>query len=580
MCTEWPGRRALAPVLMALWVVGVLPVVARGQGSAFALRFYGTGVGPPGQQDRVRIPIDDNGGGPDASSACDVGAGSFTIDFWLRGTLAANGSANGGGDRETFDFNWILGNVIVDRDIFGGSDRDWGISIAGGFVRFGVGDGDAAGASENTIEGNVNVLDNTWHHVACVRDFGAGRLLIYVDGQLDIGGSTNVNRADLSYPNAGVPGQATPWGPFIVLAAEKHDAGAEYPSFNGYMDELRVWNVALTGSEIFERRGRVIAADTAGLVGYFRFEAGSGTVIVDSSAVNSPAGLLIAGVPGNGEWVSAAGNVQNTAPVSSEPAAEMTIAAEVVAGDRNAEWYPSSGQQFANGFDGLGLCCGRDGGGEYQIGLEFALPIPRGSTILSAVLEVTATTDQNGAPTATMRAYDVADAPRFVAGSPTRLDLYAPQTAAAATWVMPVFAPAGVYTSPQLSALVQEVIDRGDWAAGNFLGITLIDAGGAGGDRWRCIRNFASGEPATLRVSYVAPDPCAGAAACDANCDGVVSVGDIGAFVQALVGGEAAWAATFGGAPPCGYVCVNDVNGDGVVTVGDIGGFVACLVGR
>ena len=354
-------------------------------GSAVALRFYGTGVGPPGQQDRVRIPIDDDFAGPDASAPCDVGAAGFTIDFWLRGRLADNATANSGGDNEFFDNRWIDGNIIVDRDIWGGSERDWGVSIAGGLVRFGLGRGDSGGEIDNTVEGNVAVLDNAWHHVACVRDFAAGQISIYVDGVLDFAGSANINQADLSYPNAGAPGAQTAWGPFIVLAAEKHDAGAAYPSFNGYFDEFRVWSGALSGTQIAAVFDRVIPANTAALVGYYRFEEGLGTTIADSSAAGSPSGLLIAGVPGNGEWVRAATDPLNVAPVSAD-----------------------------------------------------------------------------------------------------------------------------------------------------------------------CLN-----QP------------------CDANCDGAVSVGDIGAFVLAISGGQAAWEAAYS----CDFLCATDVNNDGSVTVGDIGEFVQCLTG-
>lgn len=155
---------------------------ALAQGSQYGLRFYGTGTG---QQDRVRIQIDDDAPGPDASAPCDVGAGSFSIDFWLRGNLADNPTANGGGDQEFENFNWIDGNIVVDRDIFGGSEADWGISIAGGFVRFGTGRGEPPTDGDNTIEGNVSVLDGQWHQVAVVRDTGSGRKRIYVDGLLD-----------------------------------------------------------------------------------------------------------------------------------------------------------------------------------------------------------------------------------------------------------------------------------------------------------------------------------------------------------------------------------------------------------
>lgn len=301
-------QRVASLALMA----AALAARASSQGSQFALRFHGTGSA---QQDRVRIAIDDNLSGPDASAPCDVGAGSFTVEFWLRGTLANNASANAGGDVETANFNWIEGNTVVDRDIFGGSNRDWGISIAGGFVRFGTGAGDGGGNGENTIEGSVNVLDGAWHHVACVRDVASGRKSIYVDAQLDFESSPGVSTANLSYPNGGVPGQATPWGPYLVLGAEKHDAGAAYPSFNGWFDELRVWSTARTPAELAASFDRVIAANSAGLVGYYRFEEGAGTSVADSSAAASPNGLLIAGVPGNGEWSSYAAHPSNTAPV-------------------------------------------------------------------------------------------------------------------------------------------------------------------------------------------------------------------------------------------------------------------------
>lgn len=307
-------KGALAALIL---VCGLHPSALFAQASSAALRFYGTGTS---QQDRVRIAIDDDAPGPDASAPCDVGAGSFTIDFWLRGLLAENNSSHNGGDVESFDFNWINGNIVVDRDIYDGSEADWGVSVAGGYVRFGTGRGQSAPLdSDNTIEGNVNVLDGQWHHVAVVRNAATGAKSIHVDGQLDFASSPGASLANISYPNNGAPGQQTPWGPYIVLAAEKHDAGPAYPSFSGYMDEFRVWNVGLSAAQIAEVYDQVIAGDTPGLVACYRFEEGAGTTVSDSSAAGSPAGLLIAGAPGNGEWVTYAADPNNTAPVSGVP---------------------------------------------------------------------------------------------------------------------------------------------------------------------------------------------------------------------------------------------------------------------
>lgn len=308
-----------------VWVMALVVVVASvsresafAQVSESALRFYGTGVGPPGQQDRVRIPIDDNAPGPDASAPCDVGAGGFTLDFWIRGNLADNPATGAAGDVDLPGNPWINGNIIIDRDIWAsgpGSNADWGTSIVDGFIRFGTGaNGDDA---ESTIEGDVNVLDGQWHHVALVRDAATGRKRIFVDGILDFESTTNLSNDDISYPGSGVSNPSTPWNPYIVLAAEKHDAGPAFPSFNGYLDELRIWDVALTQAQLLRVYDRVIHPATPGLVAYYRFEEGAGTFIADSSAAASPAGELIAGIPGNGEWVARTANPLNTAPLRS-----------------------------------------------------------------------------------------------------------------------------------------------------------------------------------------------------------------------------------------------------------------------
>jgi len=305
--------RGLSRTLLGLvLLVSVLGSEARGQGSAHALRFYGTGTD---QQDRARIAIDDNAPGPDASAPCDLGAGDFTVEFWLRGTLADNATSGWGGG-ESWGDDWIYGNVIVDRDIWADNQQDWGISLAGGRVRFGTGRAPAGADSPHTLEGETMLLDDAWHHVACLRDAATGIKSIVVDGALDGQSSVGASTDDISYPNEGVANPVTPWGPYIVLGAEKHDAGSDFPSFSGYLDELRLWARALAPTELAEIADRVIDIASEGLVGYYRFEEGMGTAIADASAAGSPAGLLIAGLPGNGEWTAFAADPAGVAPIA------------------------------------------------------------------------------------------------------------------------------------------------------------------------------------------------------------------------------------------------------------------------
>jgi simple sugar transport system ATP-binding protein len=67
------------------------------------------------------------------------------------------------------------------------------------------------------------------------------------------------------------------------------------------MDEFRVWSIALDAADVQRVRARVLPAGTAGLVGHFRFEEGAGTQVADSNGSGQPAGVLIAGVAGNGQ---------------------------------------------------------------------------------------------------------------------------------------------------------------------------------------------------------------------------------------------------------------------------------------
>ncbi len=321
-----PFRRSA--LLCALFAA--LGATVRGQGSEAAVRFHGTGAN---QQDRLRIRLDDDAPGPDASTPADVGTASFTLELWVRGTLADNPSRASASEGSFADDRWRQGHALLDRDILSGTSRTFGVSLAGGRVRFGTGAGDGVTPDvPNTLEGDRLVLDGAWHHVAVARDAQTGRKLIYVDGALDIAGPTGVSRADLSYPDEGVPAPASPWGPFLVVGAAKEDVGPGQPSFRGRVDEMRIWRIARRGSEIASDMGRVVPAGTQNMVASYRFEEGAGTAVADVSGAGSPTGLLIAGVPGNGEWSLAAADPANVAPIATPSLPPGFARQEIVGG--------------------------------------------------------------------------------------------------------------------------------------------------------------------------------------------------------------------------------------------------------
>lgn len=237
----------------------------------YSLRFYGNGVN---DLDRVKIKLDA------PARPVDVG-GSFTLEFWMKANPGENTAT------VTCDANdgWITGNIVFDRDVYGAGDYgDYGIALTDGRVAFGV----SKGNSGNTICGATNVTDGAWHHVAVTRHKKTGALKIFIDGVLDAQGTSvtgNISYRDgraTSYPNS---------DPFLVIGAEKHDAGPAYPSYSGWLDEVRI-SRGIRYANNFTPPSQPFVTDAKTLALY-HFDEGAGKKINDSS--NAPGG------PSNGK---------------------------------------------------------------------------------------------------------------------------------------------------------------------------------------------------------------------------------------------------------------------------------------
>jgi hypothetical protein len=218
----------------------------------------------------VKIRIDDPQIPDDPGPPVDVGGEDFTLEFWMRASATDNpASAVTCGA----NLDWIYGNILIDRDRYN-QDRKYGVSIAGGQVVFGV-SGDGTG--DFTVCSASDVLDDAWHHVALERRRSDGRLWLYVDGFLEA--EADGPDGDISYPDDGEPGEycggpCTNSDPFIVLGAEKHDAGEAFPSYAGLLDELRFSDVLRYGGAGFTPPTAPFSADTD-TVALYRFDEGS-----------------------------------------------------------------------------------------------------------------------------------------------------------------------------------------------------------------------------------------------------------------------------------------------------------------
>jgi gliding motility-associated-like protein len=118
--------------------------------------------------------------------------------------------------------------------------------------------------------GNVIVNDNKWHHLTAVRN--GTTLSIYVDGVLDVSqtitGSQNIsNTAALAIGSS--PACSSGWT-------------------TGSIDEVRLYDTALTQANIAADMTSTSSSATANLKAYYNFDDGSGTTLTDqvSSANN------------------------------------------------------------------------------------------------------------------------------------------------------------------------------------------------------------------------------------------------------------------------------------------------------
>lgn len=268
---------------------------APGPGRNTALRFSGTGRG---DVDRVKILVDDPDGG--RTFAADIGATDTTWEVWLRARPGDNASGPAGcGDADA----WIYGNVVLDRDRYN-QGRKFGMSVADGRIVYGLTGDDGTAVS---LCSTSRVDDDRWHHVAVTRSVATGAIVLFVDGVPEA--RVTGPAGDVSYPDRAVPESecgglpCTGSDPYLVIGAEKHDAGPGFPSFRGLVDELRLSTTIRYGGPFTPPATRFDAdPDTAAL---YHFDEGGGTVLIDSAgtADRSDGLLRVGGAPAGPEWV-------------------------------------------------------------------------------------------------------------------------------------------------------------------------------------------------------------------------------------------------------------------------------------
>lgn len=111
----------------------------------------------------------------------------------------------------------------------------------------------------NGFNSVASIADGVWHHVAVTYDNSATtKAQLYIDGVADASGNFTVTMNTNST------------GPIII--GRRNDATSY---FDGQMDEVRVWNVARTSTEIQASMNSNACGGSQGLVAYYNFNHGT-----------------------------------------------------------------------------------------------------------------------------------------------------------------------------------------------------------------------------------------------------------------------------------------------------------------
>jgi hypothetical protein len=190
----------------------------------------------------------------------------FTLEAWIK----AGGPSPVGN-------NFWNGHGIIYADT-PANNNDFGTSIIND--HFSIGTGNPGGA-EPTLQGLTDVTTGQWFHVAATRRESTGELQIYVYGQLEASLVT-ANHNPLTAAAS------------INLGADTIDA--HY--FMGQLDEIRIWNVVRTQTELQSTMHQLLTGTEPGLVGYWRFDEPGAVTAIDSSPTHADATLF-----GSVNWV-------------------------------------------------------------------------------------------------------------------------------------------------------------------------------------------------------------------------------------------------------------------------------------
>ena len=243
-----------------------------------------------------------------------LSAGNFTIEYWARPNPNGN-------------FQWVISKE------FGNGDLDYlvGLNLTDQW-RF------IARNLDIDITGGTPVIAGTWYHIACTFDGTIARL--YING-IEVGIDNTVGN------------------PIVNTAGVSIGRRNSGQNFSGAIDEVRLWNVARSATEIRESMHLASTGCETGLISYYQFNDGTGSSTLSDKTSSANNGTLTNMDPAT-DWVASGVNVGNDVAISSNsqtlpvPTGTTTRQANFananlfleVIGNTNAEEYTVTYQAF------------------------------------------------------------------------------------------------------------------------------------------------------------------------------------------------------------------------------------------
>jgi formylglycine-generating enzyme required for sulfatase activity len=215
----------------------------------------------------------------------------MTLEFWVRT------NDNYGGPE------WTDARFVLDKDIPGQGQPDWAVALRYGRVLFN--NGNPTGVADQPLFGDRAVSDGAWHHVAVTRDAFSGETSVYVDGKLDTSGTLATDNLSNTED--------------LVIGAGISASAPAIHGFRGELDEVRLWDVVRSQPQIVSTMHTDLVGSEEGLVGYWRFDEGSGQTAHDSTSNGSDGQLGSTAMIDSNDpvWVN------STAPVGEVAIGEM-----------------------------------------------------------------------------------------------------------------------------------------------------------------------------------------------------------------------------------------------------------------